>query len=118
MYLRHEIRRGRSSPRMRHAARNVVRNTVRRGLAPCERNASCGFIAAERNAEFKILRGMFRREARRVSCARRGFARKDAFAARDLLSNSARQICVSQILSLSFGHFNLSRALEFAERDL
>jgi len=54
----------------------------------------------------------------RVLRASRGFPRKDAFAVRDLLSNSARQICVSQILLHSFGRFNLSRALEFAERDL
>ena len=99
---------------MRHAAPNAVR----RKREPCERSASYGFIAAEQNAEFKILRGMFRREARRVSCAPRGFARKDAFAIRDLLLNFARQICVSQILSHSFGRFNLSRALEFAEREI
>ena len=90
---------------MRYEARNTVRRGLARVAGEARAVASCGFTAAERNAEFKILRDMFRREARRVSCAPRGFVRKDAFAARDLLSNSARQICVSQILSHSFGRF-------------
>ena len=95
-----------------------MRHAVRRGLAPCERNASCGFIAAEQNAEFKILRGMFKREARRVSRAPRGFARKDAFAYGICLQILRAKSAYRKFLSHSFGRFNLSRALEFAEREI